>query len=278
MIEAGVRPTIRFASAPIASTRFVLASIATTDGSEITIPRSRTWTSVLAVPRSMPMSREKRPRSRSSMLTGRSLLRDSTPRGRRGGRDSAAWRVGGDGFEAGLYGSASSRAEEPAERQQCSSGPLAERAQRQTGAPPCSPSRSGPRRPRRTRTARCPRIVAAPSRIQLGHPEADRRRRLEARPAVAAVEEEAIRSGGPEEWPLVGRRQAVLAGMRRPERAVDEPRHPPDDPFRGAIVERDGRGRGLAVRVAAHLVVVLEPDQHELRRPRAGSTSRSGCR
>jgi hypothetical protein len=39
--------------------RFVLASIATTDGSLITIPRSRTWTSVFAVPRSIPMSREK---------------------------------------------------------------------------------------------------------------------------------------------------------------------------------------------------------------------------
>ncbi len=64
---AGVRPTIRFASAPIARTTFVLASIATTDGSLMTIPRSRTWTSVLAVPRSIPMSREKRPRKRSSM-------------------------------------------------------------------------------------------------------------------------------------------------------------------------------------------------------------------
>ena len=68
MMLAGVRPTIRFASAPIARTRFVLASIATTDGSLITIPRSRTWTSVLAVPRSIPMSREKRPRRRSSMM------------------------------------------------------------------------------------------------------------------------------------------------------------------------------------------------------------------
>ena len=38
MIEAGVRPTIRLASAPIASTRLVLASIATTDGSEMTMP------------------------------------------------------------------------------------------------------------------------------------------------------------------------------------------------------------------------------------------------
>ena len=51
-------------------TRLVFASIATTDGSLMTIPRSRTWTSVLAVPRSIPMSREKRPRRRSSMVGG----------------------------------------------------------------------------------------------------------------------------------------------------------------------------------------------------------------
>src|SRR6266705_1587682 len=44
MMFAGVRPTIRFASAPMARTRFVFASIATTDGSLITIPRSRTGT------------------------------------------------------------------------------------------------------------------------------------------------------------------------------------------------------------------------------------------
>ena len=67
MMLAGVRPTIRLASAPTASTRFVLASMATTDGSLMTIPRSRTWTRVLAVPRSIPMSREKRPRIRSSI-------------------------------------------------------------------------------------------------------------------------------------------------------------------------------------------------------------------
>ena len=35
---AGVRPTIRLASAPIASTRLVLASMATTDGSLMTMP------------------------------------------------------------------------------------------------------------------------------------------------------------------------------------------------------------------------------------------------
>ena len=68
MMFAGVRPTIRLASAPIARTFFVLASIATTLGSLITMPRSRTWTSVFAVPRSMPMSREKMLRSASNMV------------------------------------------------------------------------------------------------------------------------------------------------------------------------------------------------------------------
>jgi hypothetical protein len=53
---AGVRPTMRFASAPMASTRFVRVSMATTLGSLITIPRLRTVTSVLAVPRSIPTS------------------------------------------------------------------------------------------------------------------------------------------------------------------------------------------------------------------------------
>ena len=67
MMFAGVRPTIRFASAPIARTRFVRESIATTLGSLMTMPRSRTWTSVLAVPRSIPMSRENRPSRASNM-------------------------------------------------------------------------------------------------------------------------------------------------------------------------------------------------------------------
>ena len=58
---AGVRPTICFASAPTASTRWVFGFIATTDGSLMTMPLPRTSTSVLAVPRSMPMSRENRP-------------------------------------------------------------------------------------------------------------------------------------------------------------------------------------------------------------------------
>ena len=58
---AGVRPTICFASAPTASTRLVFGFIATTDGSLMAMPLPRTSTSVLAVPRSIPMSRENRP-------------------------------------------------------------------------------------------------------------------------------------------------------------------------------------------------------------------------
>jgi hypothetical protein len=60
-ILAGVRPTICLASAPIASTRFDFFSIATTDGSLITMPLPRTLTSVFAVPKSIPTSRENRP-------------------------------------------------------------------------------------------------------------------------------------------------------------------------------------------------------------------------
>src|SRR5437773_772000 len=55
-IDAGVRPTIRFASAPIARMFPVRRSLATTEGSLMTMPRPRTWTSVFAVPRSMPIS------------------------------------------------------------------------------------------------------------------------------------------------------------------------------------------------------------------------------
>ena len=58
---AGVRPTIRFASAPIARIFFVWRSMATTDGSSMTMPRPFTMTSVLAVPRSIPTSWENRP-------------------------------------------------------------------------------------------------------------------------------------------------------------------------------------------------------------------------
>src|SRR5215213_428648 len=91
MMFAGVRPTIRFASAPIARTRFVRASIATTDGSLMTMPRSRTCTSVFAVPRSIPMSRENRPRIRSSIRKrGPSVAGSSS--GRR--RVAAPWIAG----------------------------------------------------------------------------------------------------------------------------------------------------------------------------------------
>jgi hypothetical protein len=54
---AGVRPIIRLASVPTARTRPSLTDTATTDGSFNTMPRPRTYTSVLAVPRSTAMSR-----------------------------------------------------------------------------------------------------------------------------------------------------------------------------------------------------------------------------
>ncbi len=90
-----MRPTIRLASAPMARTFLVLASIATTLGSLITIPRFRTWTSVLAVPRSIPISREKRPRRRSNMVPGGSFERVL---GRR--REMGARRGGSRGLQA----------------------------------------------------------------------------------------------------------------------------------------------------------------------------------
>ena len=62
MMLPGVLPTIRLASSPTAKTSLLSASIATTDGSCTTTPRPFTKTSVLAVPKSIPMSREN-PRS-----------------------------------------------------------------------------------------------------------------------------------------------------------------------------------------------------------------------
>ena len=61
MMLAGVRPTIAFASEPTAMTSLVLLSMATTEGSLMTIPRPRTCTRVFAVPRSMPRSRPNAP-------------------------------------------------------------------------------------------------------------------------------------------------------------------------------------------------------------------------
>src|SRR6266851_4294230 len=60
-IVPGVRPSIRFASTPTACTSPVRWSIATTEGSERTIPRPRTYTSVFAVPRSTAISRPPKP-------------------------------------------------------------------------------------------------------------------------------------------------------------------------------------------------------------------------
>jgi hypothetical protein len=53
----GVRPIMRLASTPTASGRPSFTLMATTDGSLSTIPRPRTYTRVLAVPRSTAMSR-----------------------------------------------------------------------------------------------------------------------------------------------------------------------------------------------------------------------------
>ena len=54
---AGVRPIIRLASVPTATARPSCSRIATTDGSDSTMPSPRTYTNVLAVPRSTAMSR-----------------------------------------------------------------------------------------------------------------------------------------------------------------------------------------------------------------------------
>src|SRR6267378_5393494 len=55
-MSAGVRPSMRRASVPTASTWPVRLLTATTDGSSRTMPRPDTCTNVLAVPRSIPTS------------------------------------------------------------------------------------------------------------------------------------------------------------------------------------------------------------------------------
>src|ERR1700742_1400056 len=67
----GVRPIIRLASMPTATIWPLLVLRATTDGSLSTIPRPRTYTSVLAVPRSTAMSR---PRTAIALLMGRATF------------------------------------------------------------------------------------------------------------------------------------------------------------------------------------------------------------
>src|SRR5439155_7971053 len=59
----GVRPSISLASFPTASTRLVTLLIATIDGSRTMMPRPSAKTSVLAVPRSIARSDEKREKS-----------------------------------------------------------------------------------------------------------------------------------------------------------------------------------------------------------------------
>ena len=61
LTSPGVRPSIFLASEPTASTLPVLADMATTEGSLHTMPLPLTYTSVLAVPRSMAMSFENQP-------------------------------------------------------------------------------------------------------------------------------------------------------------------------------------------------------------------------
>ena len=61
LIVPGVRPSMRLASSPTACTSPERWSIATTDGSDSTMPRPRTYTSVFAVPRSTAMSRPPKP-------------------------------------------------------------------------------------------------------------------------------------------------------------------------------------------------------------------------
>src|SRR6266702_303067 len=67
----GVRPIMRFASTPTATICPLLVLSATTLGSFKTIPRPRTYTSVLAVPRSTAMSR---PRNVITLLIGNGHL------------------------------------------------------------------------------------------------------------------------------------------------------------------------------------------------------------
>lgn len=73
-MSPGVRPTISRASEPMARGFRVRLLMATQLGSLIMMPLSRTQTRVLAVPRSMPMSREKRPRAQSNGLNKLEIL------------------------------------------------------------------------------------------------------------------------------------------------------------------------------------------------------------
>src|SRR5580693_8434700 len=73
-ILPGVRPSISLASFPTASTSPVVLLMATMDGSLTTMPLPLANTSVLAVPRSMARSDEKRLKSERKFI-GQSLIR-----------------------------------------------------------------------------------------------------------------------------------------------------------------------------------------------------------
>src|SRR5262245_1925323 len=87
-IEPGVLPSMALAALPTAmpssSTSFVPFFTATTLGSFRMMPRPRTHTSVLAVPRSMPMSTEKLPRTHSRGLRNEAMESDEGRRRRTG--------------------------------------------------------------------------------------------------------------------------------------------------------------------------------------------------
>src|SRR5262249_15701608 len=72
-IFPGVRPSISFASLPTASTSPVFLLIATMEGSLTTMPLPLAYTSVLAVPRSIARSDEKRLKRERKFLYGDSL-------------------------------------------------------------------------------------------------------------------------------------------------------------------------------------------------------------
>ena len=65
----GVRPSMSFASFPIASTSLVTLLIATMEGSFTTTPLPFAYTSVFAVPRSMARSEEKRLNNERSFIS-----------------------------------------------------------------------------------------------------------------------------------------------------------------------------------------------------------------
>ena len=79
---AGVRPIMRWASSPTACTSPSRVSTATTEGSDTTMPSLRTYTSVLAVPRSIARSR---PAEAGHAASGAAPIAIRACRGKRAG-------------------------------------------------------------------------------------------------------------------------------------------------------------------------------------------------